>query len=64
MAKFNVKNIDGDKVKKVLGIATAVGGGLVAVFNALKDQKHEDEFNEMAKNYKELKEAFDASKKN
>lgn len=64
MAKFDVKNVDLDKVKKIGGVVMAVGSGLFAVINALKDQEHEKKFDEMAKNYEELKAAFDASKKN
>ena len=63
MKKFDVSNVNFDKVKKGLGIVTAVGTGLFAVINAIKEQEHDKKFDEMAKNYEELKAAFDASKK-
>lgn len=49
--KFDLKNVD---FKKVAGVASAVMMGIVAIGNALADQKKEQEFEDMKKTLKEL----------
>lgn len=47
-------NVNKDLVKKGLGIASVVVTGVVAVVNALSDQKKEAEFEGMKKAIEEL----------
>lgn len=47
-------NINGDVVKKVMGIGSAIVMGVVTVANALSDQKKAAEFEEMKKTLAEL----------
>lgn len=46
--------IEKSSVKKVVGIASAVAMGVVAVLNSLSDQKKAQEFEEMKKTLSEL----------
>lgn len=52
VVKFDIKS---PIVKKGLGIASALVMGVVAVSNALSDQKREKEFEDMKKAISELK---------
>lgn len=47
-------NINGDVVKKVAGVASAIVMGVVTVANALSDQKKAAEFEQMKKTLEEL----------
>jgi hypothetical protein len=51
MSKFK---IDNEGVQKVLGVVIAVGTGVLAVINALGDQKKAREFEDMKKAISEL----------
>lgn len=46
MSKFN---LNGDVVKKVIGIASVAVAGIMAVTNALSDQKKQQEFEDLKK---------------
>ena len=47
-------NFDGDTVKKVLGIGSAIVMGVVTVANALSEQKKGEEFEAMKKTLADL----------
>lgn len=53
MKKFDLKKIDS---KQVVNIASALVMGVIAVSNALSNQKKEQEFEDMKKTLSELKE--------
>lgn len=48
-------NINMEKLKKIIGIGTAIATGAAALFGALSDQKRDEEFEQMKKDIAMLK---------